>query len=260
MSSKNLTGFLEFARKTAYEAGELTLQYFLQEIKPENKGDGSPVTVADRRAEQYIRAAIEKEFPGHSILGEEFGISESSPGAIFRWIIDPIDGTKSFIRGVPLYSVLIGLEIEGKVEVGVAYFPALKEMVSAANGLGCWWNGKRAHVSNVDQLAQATITFTDCGAFHKQGVATSFQRLLDCTYYRPGWGDAYGYALVATGRVEVMIDPVMAIWDCGPFPPILGEAGGYFGDWQGIPTIYAGKALATSNILLGEVLETLNHK
>jgi histidinol-phosphatase len=259
MNSKHLLGFLEFARKMVYEAGELTLQYFQKDIHPENKKDGSPVTVADREAERLIRSGIEKKYPHHGILGEEFGMGESNSGTMYRWIIDPIDGTKSFIRGVPLYSILIGLEIEGKVEVGVAYFPALKEMVSAASGLGCWRNGKRAFVSNVTHLAQATITFTDCGAFNKQGEGEHFLRLADRAYYRPGWGDAYGFALVATGRAEVMIDPVMAVWDCGPFPPILQEAGGYFGDWQGLPTIYAGRALATSNLLLEEVLGALNN-
>lgn len=179
-------------------------------------------------------------------------------GAACRWIVDPIDGTQSFIHGVPLYSVLIGLEIEGRVEVGVAYFPALKEMVSAASGLGCWWNERQCRVSSVRELGKAVVSFTDIINFHKYGGIEAFERLAQRAWYRPGWGDAYGYLLAATGRVEVMLDPIMEIWDCGPFPPILREAGGYFGDWQGNETIYARRGMATSQALLPEVLEILN--
>jgi myo-inositol-1(or 4)-monophosphatase len=156
-----------------------------------------------------------------------------------------------------LYGVLIGLEIEGTVEVGVAYFPALNEMVSAATGLGCWWNDTPARLSSVDRMDRALISYTDLGNFRKHGCDAPLLRLADRTWYRAGWGDAYGYMLVATGRAEVMLDPIMAVWDCGPFPPIFAEAGGYFGDWQGNRTIYAGRSLATTQALLPAVLEVL---
>lgn len=255
---KDLSSYLEFARETAFQAGQSTLRYYQQNLQPEIKLDGSPVTLADRASEELIRSAIEKRFPDHAILGEEFGDSAGSQGkSAFRWIIDPIDGTQSFLHGVPLYGVLIGLEIEGKVEVGVAYFPALNEMVSAASGLGCWWNDRRTWVSNKTRLEEAVISFTDIGNFSRYGGEESFMRLARQAWYRAGWGDAYGYLLAATGRVEVMIDPVMAVWDCGPFPPIFREAGGYFGDWQGNETIYAGRSLATSQALLPQVLAFL---
>jgi myo-inositol-1(or 4)-monophosphatase len=257
MQTNILASYLQFARETAYTAGQRTLQYFQTGLKMDTKTDGSPVTQADRDAEQWIRGAIEKKFPAHSILGEEYGGDESAPPSSCRWIIDPIDGTKSFVRGVPLYSVLIGFEVEGRVEAGVAYFPALDEMLYAGRGLGCWWNGRRARVSNIDQLSQSVIGCTDLGGFRKHGQEDAFNRLSSKSWYCPGWGDAYGYLLVATGRIEAMIDPVMAIWDCGPFPPIFEEAGGYFGDWKGTPTIYAGKALATNAALLPEVLRAL---
>jgi histidinol-phosphatase len=153
--------------------------------------------------------------------------------------------------------VLIGLEIEGVPEVGAAYFPALDEMVAAATGLGCWWNGRRARVSEVADLSRAWISSTDPGTFEKYGRGDAWKRLQQAAYYRTGWGDAYGYMLVATGRLELMLDPVMNAWDAGPFPPILREAGGYFGDWQGNTTLYAREGLATTQTLLPEVLKLI---
>ena len=144
-----LSGYLDFMTETAYLAGRLTLGYYQSGLAVDYKADNSPVTIADRKAEELIRGRIEHSYPEHAIVGEEFGLKESQ-GASHRWIIDPIDGTKSFMRGVPLYGVLLGLEIDGQVEVGAAYFPALDEMIAAATGLGCWWNGRPAHVSAID--------------------------------------------------------------------------------------------------------------
>jgi myo-inositol-1(or 4)-monophosphatase len=159
---------------------------------------------------------------------------------------------------VPLYSVLIGLEIEGVVQVGAAYFPALDEMVAAASGEGCWWNGRRAWVSPAQDLDRAMVAFTDARGFDQYGHAAAWERIQKATYHRPGLGDAYGHALVATGRAELMLDPIMSPWDGGPFPPILHEAGGYFGNWQGASTIYSQEALSTTQTLLPQVLALLN--
>jgi myo-inositol-1(or 4)-monophosphatase len=251
-----LDEYLAFATETAYLAGRLTLGYYQTGTRPDFKPDDSPVTVADRKAEELIRSRIEARYPDHTIVGEEFG-EKAGADAAFRWFIDPIDGTKSFVRGVPLYGVLIGLEIEGVSQVGAAYFPALDEMLAAATGLGCWWNGRRARVSEVADLSRAFMSFTDAGAFARHGRAEAWQRLQQATYYRVGWSDAYGYMLVATGRIELMLDPVMSAWDAGPFPPILREAGGYFGDWQGNTTLYAGEGLATTQTLLPDVLRVI---
>jgi histidinol-phosphatase len=255
--SENLREYLDFATETAYLAGRLTLSYFQTGVQAEYKIDNTPVTIADKKAEELIRGRIEKRFAGHAVLGEEFGTTD--PGsASHRWIVDPIDGTKSFLRGVPLYGVLIGLEIEGEVQVGVAYFPALDEMIAAATGEGCWWNGRRAHVSQVSDLSHAWVSFTDPASFAEFGKQAAWERLQQASYYRAGWGDSYGYLLAATGRVDVMIDPIMATWDCGPFPPIFREAGGYFGDWKGSPTIYNEEALATNPALLPQMLALLS--
>ena len=249
----SLQSYLDFATETAHLAGRLTLGYFQAGVRPDLKPDDSPVTIADRQAEELIRARIEKTYPSHAIVGEEFGAKETA-GASHRWFVDPIDGTKSFIRGVPLYGVLLGLEIEGTVEVGAAYFPALDDMVYAASGLGCWWNGRRARVSDVSRMDRAYVTCSDIGSFARYGRFDDFQRLHRASYHRVGWGDAYGYSLVATGRAELMLDAAMHTWDCGPFPPILKEAGGYFGDWQGNETIYANEAIGTTAQLLPSVL------
>jgi len=254
---ESLQSYFDFLTETAFLAGRSTLTHFQTGVQAEFKADHTPVTLADKGAEQLIRRRIEQRYPGHAIVGEEFG-DDLQTSATHRWIIDPIDGTKAFLRGVPLYATLLGLEIEGRVEVGAAYFPALDEMLAAATGLGCWWNGRRAHVSSVPSLAEAWVAFTDPGSFERHGRARQFQCLQAAAYHRAGWSDAYGYLLAATGRVEVMLDPIMAVWDCGPFPPIFREAGGYFGDWQGQETIYNLEALATTQTLLPEVLELLN--
>tara|TARA_R110002096_G_scaffold35629_9_gene100338 strand:- start:45 stop:815 length:771 start_codon:yes stop_codon:yes gene_type:complete len=253
-----LPEFLSFTEKTAKEAGQLTLKYFLtDDAKPEFKGDDTPVTIADREAEQLIRKRIAETYPDHEIVGEEFGESENKSN--YRWIIDPIDGTKSFVHGVPLYAVLIALEIDGKVEVGCAYFPALDEIISAASGNGTFWNGKRCKTSDVDQLDRAVCAHIDTAYFGKNGKGEAWQRLQEAVYYNAGWCDAYGYLLVATGRAEVMLDPVMAVWDCGPFPPIFREAGGYFGDWSGNEgRIDGGEALATNRALKDTVVSILS--
>ena len=258
-----LQEFRNFAESTAREAGKLTLEYFLTDAaRPEFKGDDTPVTVADRGAEELIRKRITETYPDHQIVGEEFGESEGESGSsTHRWIIDPIDGTKSFVHGVPLYAVLLALEINGKVEVGCAYFPALDEMISGASGLGALWNGKPCSVSEEKNLDRAICAHIDTAYFGKNGKGEPWERLQKAVYYNAGWCDAYGYLLVATGRAEVMLDPVMAVWDCGPFPPIFREAGGYFGDWSGNEgNIEGGEALATNRHLKDEVVRILKEE
>ncbi len=252
----SLSEYMEFAAGCVWQAGRLTLAHFQTSLPVEFKDDDTPVTIADRQAEAHIRRQIERRFPAHAVIGEEYGASPSASGS-HRWYIDPIDGTKSFVHGVPLYGVLLGLEIAGRIEVGAAYFPALDELLVAASGEGCWWNGRRAHVSGETRLERSTICHIDTASFARHGRGAAWQRLQQAGYYNAGWCDAYGYLLVATGRAEVALDPIMAAWDCAPFPVILREAGGYFGDWAGNETIHAGEALATSPALLPQVLAVL---
>ncbi len=254
--TESLEEYLDFARETAWQAGQLTLGYFQTGLRPDFKADDTPVTAADRAAEALIRRRIEQKYPGHAIVGEEYG-AEGSEGKSHRWIIDPIDGTRAFVRGVPMYAVLIGLEIEGVCQVGVAHFPALGEMIAAATGAGCWWNGRRARVSEVATLKDGLLTHADTASFAVYGKGAAWQRLRAAAGFRVGWSDAYGYLLVATGRAEVMLDPIMNVWDCAPHLPILQEAGGFFGDWRGNPTIYSNEAIATTQTLLPEVMRLI---
>ncbi|HEX9116045.1 MAG TPA: inositol monophosphatase family protein [Anaerolineae bacterium] len=257
MVSSTLPGMLEFAVDAAWQAGRITLAHFQTALVPENKADNSPVTIADRATEQKLRDLIGRYWPDHGVLGEEYG---SQPGSSnYTWILDPIDGTRSFIHGVPLYAVLLALvDGEGRPPVlGVAHFPALNETLFAARGEGCYWNGRRVHVSAVAKLAEAALVASELDTFAPHGRAEAWEQLIANTGIQRTWGDAYGYALVATGRAEIMVDPVMAVWDCGPHQVILEEAGGTFTDWHGRPTIYAGESIATNGALFDQVMRLI---
>jgi histidinol-phosphatase len=248
--------FLDFAIEAAWQAGQLTLAHFQTGVAVEQKADESPVTVADRGAEELLRRLIEGRFPDHAIVGEEFG--ETDRDSTYRWIIDPIDGTRSFIRGVPLYGVLIGLEIGGENVVGAVYLPGLGELVAAAKGHGCRWNGRPAHVSDVSRLDQALLVYTDTAGFADYGRAEAWARLEAATHTQRGWGDCYGHCLVATGRAEVMLDPILNAWDCAALVPILQEAGGTFTDWNGKVTIYNRHGVSTNGVLFEQVMEIIS--
>jgi myo-inositol-1(or 4)-monophosphatase len=253
----NFRTYLDFTSDIAYRAGRITLGYFNVGVRPDYKADDTPVTAADRAAETFIRGELEKKYPAHAILGEEFGENSPAGGDGFRWIIDPIDGTKSFMRGVPLYGVLIGLEIEGIIRVGAAYFPGTDEMLCAAEGEGAWWNGRRAHVSTESSIQRAWVCYTNVRNMSKFGRGEAWERINAAAYVSRGWSDAYGYLAVATGRAEAMLDPVMKIWDCGPFPIIFKEAGGYFGSWDGREGHMHNEALACNSALLPEMFRLI---
>lgn len=246
---------LVFAHELAVSAGEVTLKYFGGVVDHDRKGDDTPVTVADREAEELIRRRIEERFPDHAILGEEYG--ESNEGARVRWILDPIDATRSFMRGVPLYGVLIGIEIEGESAVGVAHFPPLKETVAAGRGLGCAWNGQPCRVSSVSRIEDAVICTTDVERILSRPEGAGWRRLQQRAAFSRTWGDCYGHLLVATGRIEAQVDPVMAPWDAGPFLTIVTEAGGRFTTLGGRETVHGGSGVSSNGSLHGVVLEEL---
>ena len=249
----NLQPYLSFARQLAYRAGRITLSYYNKGIQHDLKKDDSPVTAADQATEEFIRGEIEKSYPSHAIVGEEYG-EKAGKGNPFRWIVDPIDGTKSFLKGVPFYSVLIALEIEGVSRVGAVCFPALDEILYAADGLGAWWNGKRARVSTMSDLGQAVFTYTSWSGFRTKKRIDVFEKLHKECFFGRGWSDAYGYHMVATGRAEIMLDASIKIWDVAPFPPIFREAGGFFGSWSGKEGHTHGEALAVNSALKRKVL------
>jgi histidinol-phosphatase len=252
----SLKELLEISQEWAQGAGAITLEHFGGVLAPELKADGSPVTAADRAAEIHLRTRIEDRYPSHGIVGEEFG--ETNVGATVRWIIDPIDGTRSFIRGVPLFGVLIAVEVAGAPAVGVAHFPGLGETVAAAVGEGCYWNGGRARVSAVSDLSGSAVLATDPAVLLDGSMAPGWDHLVRRAALARTWGDCYGHALVATGRAEVMVDPILAVWDAAPFVPILSEAGGRFTDVTGVAGCRGGSGISTNGILHEEVLRILN--
>lgn len=249
---------LELARRAGVAAGQHTLKYFQNSnYEVERKGDASPVTVADKEAEQLLRREIAAAFPDDGILGEEFGVTEGTSG--YRWILDPIDGTKSFISGVPLYGTMVGVEKDGRSLIGVVYIPGLDEGVYAAAGQGCWhWRGSaaptRAQVSPRQTLGEGAFVTSQADSFAKRGAAAAFTALEKAAYVTRTWGDCYGYLLVATGRVEAMVDPIMNVWDAAAIQPIMEEAGGTFTSWSGEATIHAGEGIGTNGLVLDEVL------
>jgi myo-inositol-1(or 4)-monophosphatase len=252
----DLQPFLNFAHQLASQAGRITLKYYNKGIRHDLKPDETPVTAADRATEEFIRSEIEKTYPTHAIVGEEYG-EKAGEGNPFRWIVDPIDGTKSFLKGVPFYSVLIALEIEGVSRVGAVCFPALDEVLSAADGLGCWWNDKQTRVSDVSEFKHAIFIYTSWSGFRTRQRLDVFENLHKECFFGRGWGDAYGYHMVATGRAEVMLDPAVSIWDVAPFPPIFREAGGFFGSWDGEEGHTHGEGLACNAALKPKVLELI---
>ncbi|HEU4642331.1 MAG TPA: histidinol-phosphatase [Gemmatimonadaceae bacterium] len=246
---------LEDVERVARVAGDVALEHFRSRLAVEAKGDGSPVTIADRAAERAAREWIERRFPADGILGEELGTVR--PDAPRRWVVDPIDGTRTYIRGVPLWGTLVAVVEGDEVLAGAAYFPALGEMLAAAPGAGCWWNGARCSVSSVSSIADATVLTTDERFTHAPARAAGWRRLAERAALCRSWGDCYGYLLVATGRAEVMADGVLAPWDAAPFLPIIEEAGGVLTDWSGCRTSFGGSAVATNRELARSARELL---
>ena len=249
---------LELAIAAAREAGRMTLEFFRREdLLVERKQDDSPVTVADRQAEQHLRQRIAAAFPDDAILGEELADRPGTSG--FRWILDPIDGTKSFIHGVPLYSTLVGVEHEGRSVAGVIVIPAMDEGVYAATGQGAWYFSgaqppRPARVSSCRALREGLFLTSEVANFDTIGRRDVYFRLQAAARLSRTWGDGYGFLMVATGRADLMVDPIMNPWDAAPMVPILEEAGGRFTDWEGQPTIYSGQGIASNPHLLEEAL------
>ncbi|MCO8120183.1 histidinol-phosphatase [Stieleria sp. TO1_6] len=262
LESGRLTALVAIARA----AGQHTLQYFgAGDLHVDAKSDDSPVTVADREAEQLVRREIEASFPNDTVQGEEF--AEKPGGSSYRWVVDPIDGTKSFICGVPLYSTLLALEKEGQPIAGVIFIPALGELLVAATGQGCWHEQRtdsgvarpwqRAQVSRRESLSEAVFLSSQFDSFGKRGAGEAFDTLQrECRITR-SWGDGYGYLLVATGRADVMVDPICNAWDVAAILPVIQEAGGKFTDWKGQPTVRGGDGVGTNGRLHAVVMQIL---
>ncbi len=230
--------------------GRVALSHYRTRLAVEIKPDGSPVTAADRAAELAARAWVLRYFPDDGVLGEELG--EQRPGARRRWVIDPIDGTKAFVAGMPLWGSLVALCEGDRVLAGAACFPAVDELVAAAPGTGCWWNGSRCAVSDVASIGEALVLTTDERFRDRPERRAEWERVAARARLSRTWGDCFGYLLVATGRAEVMCDPILSPWDSAALHPIVTEAGGVFTDWDGRDTAFGGSALATNAALARE--------
>lgn len=242
--------WLETLTTVARLAGGIALQHFRTDLRVDTKADGSPVTVADRSAEEAARAWISRHFAGDEILGEESGRT-GVPNAPRRWVLDPIDGTKTFIHGVPLWGTLVAVIERDTVLAGAIYCPAVDELVVAARGAGCWHNGVRCAVSRVSELAGATI-LTTSARFTSPRRRQRWDDLSRVVGMTRTWGDCYGYMLLASGRAEVMVDDRLNIWDYAALLPVVQEAGGVITDWHG-GAAYEGGAIATNALLSREV-------
>lgn len=258
---------LQLAVRIAREAGAHALSYYqAQDVGLAYKPDRSPVTRADKEAEEIARRILDAECPADAVLGEEYGEKSGSSGR--RWLLDPVDGTESFVRGVPLFGSMAALEIDGEPVAGAICFPALREVVYAAKDEGAWWAvgagppseplaPRPARVSSVAQLGDALLCATGFDNFAKIGKADALDRLLTSVRLVRGWSDCYGHCLVATGRADVMIDPLMNVWDNAPLLPIVEEAGGRFSSIGGVRTIREPNAVSTNGALHDAVLALL---
>jgi histidinol phosphatase-like enzyme (inositol monophosphatase family) len=216
-------------------------------VAVEFKGDGSPVTVADRAAETVAREWIRKYFPGDGILGEEFGLeNETAPR---RWVLDPIDGTKSFIHGVALWGTLVAVVEGEQVLAGAVYAPPSHELVAAAVGEGAWLNGVRTQVSQTATLEEATLLTTDERFLDRPRRRARWNELAARARVVRTWGDCYGYLMLATGRADIMVDDLMHPWDAAAVQIVIEEAGGKFSDFRNRPTAFGGDSIATNGAL-----------
>ena len=255
--SDSLETLMQAVAEVARLAGDVARGYYRRAIAVDVKSDGSPVTAADRDAERRARAWIEERFPADGILGEEFGLARGD--ARRRWVVDPIDGTKSFVRGVPLWGSMVAVCEGETVLAGAVCFPGgdARELIAAAPGQGCWHDGVRARVSEVASVDAATVLTTDERFLEHPSREPAWRRLSHAASVSRTWGDCYGYLLVATGRAEVMCDPRLSPWDAAPLVPIIEEAGGVFTSWSGTRSAFGGDAIATNARLAKDVRQIL---
>ncbi len=246
-----LDRFLEEMPDLIHRAGEITRRYFRRtDLSIDYKSDASPVTEADRETERFLTEEIRRRFPDHGIVGEEFGTTE---GAEWKWIIDPIDGTKAFVHGIPLYTVLIALTRGARFVAGAIRNPVTDETVIAAEGRGCFLNGTRTHLREARPLAEATVCVTDFADLYRRDPDFA-GRLLSTAGMARTWADGYGYLLVAAGTIDAALDPIMNIWDIAPLVPIIREAGGAITEWNGALSDEPTSAIVATPELHREIL------
>jgi histidinol-phosphatase len=243
----------DLALRMASEAGKIILSYFQTTIQVETKTDNSPVTIADRKSEEALRNLMERHTPGYGIIGEEFGTQAGK--ADREWVIDPIDGTKAFIHGVPLFGTLLALLEGGKPVLGVISLPALGHVMHASLGGGCHLDGKPCRVSAVARIEDSLLLDGSVSTMERLGHGPAWTALRTRAKLHRGWGDCYGHFLVAAGRAEAMVDPIVSVWDVAPMAIILPEAGGRFSALSGNPSVTEGSGVSTNGLVHGDILE-----
>ena len=256
LKNKHLERLIDFAEKTVKKSNLITLKYYSKKIKHRVKDNLTPVTVADIKCENFILGKIKEKFPEHSIHAEEHGKSEKQ--SEFKWIIDPIDGTKNFMRKYPFWGTLLALEYQGKVVLGVISMPVLGEFMIAAKGKGCRVNGKRAKVSKIKRLNESYLIHGGLNYIFSEPYRQNFVNLVNSSYYDRGFGDCHGHTYIINGKAEIMVDPHVAPYDVAPVKICVEEAGGRFTDINGNDTIYSGSAVVTNGRVHDAVLEMLN--
>lgn len=248
---------LVFALDVCHRAGLLSMEHFDRNIEVEEKSDGSPVTVADKKCERLIRQSIEAKFPDDAILGEEEGGDDAPLAKGRRWIIDPIDGTYNFARAVPIFSTLLALEKDGEIVLGVVYNPALGEMFWAEKGCGAFRNGKRINVSAISDIKNSQFNFGALSRIQKLGLWNGFSELVGQTIRQRGFGDYLGFAHVFEGKAEAHLEVGVKVWDLAPMKVIVEEAGGQFSDLDGGKSVYTGNCLITNGLVHSQFLGIL---
>ncbi|MFQ5897390.1 MAG: inositol monophosphatase family protein [Candidatus Methylomirabilia bacterium] len=246
---------LGVAIEAARAAGEVALRYYRGGFEVTIKPDRSPVTQADREAEQVIVETLTAAFPEYGFLGEEFGARGNSQ---VRWIIDPIDGTRNFVRRIPLWGVLIALEEHGEVTAGVVLNPVTGDLYTAQKGEGAFANGERLRVSEISALESGLLVHASLNLLRQGDHWEGFVRLVDVTARQRGFGDYLDYVLLAEGKAEIAVEVDLKPWDLAPVRILIEEAGGRLTDFAGKPTIYSGTALATNGVLHDRALAVLN--
>ena len=256
LKNKHLEKLLDFAIKTVKRSNAITLKYYDKKLTHKVKDNLTPVTIADLKSEKFIIGRIEEKYPKHSILAEEQGGTVNE--AEFKWIIDPVDGTKNFMRKYPYWGTLLALEYGGEVVLGVISMPTIKEFIYASKRNGCYYNGKRSKVSKIKTIKESYLIHGGLDYFLTEPYKNNFLNLVGQTYYNRGFGDCHGHSFVINGRAEMMIDPHVAPYDVAPIKICVEESGGRFTDLSGYETIYGGNALVTNGKIHDAVLKVLN--
>ena len=246
--------FVDFSKALARASGEIIMRYFRRDFTVEMKADESPVTIADRQAEEIMREMIMKEYPEHGIIGEEFGVHNES--AEYQWVLDPIDGTKSFVSGTFLFGTLIGLMQAGQPIVGAIHHPVTSHLL-VGDGAEARLNEEVVRVRDTRHLRDAVMLYTDFIHVGQYQNGIAFQQLMGKTSFNRTWGDCHGYFLLATGCADIMLDPIMHLWDIVALIPVVEGAGGVITAWNGGPPLRGNGIIASNRYLHSQVLRVL---